>query len=334
MQTFTSFDKNSLDKLVTLLKSHNTEFISGEKLCKSLGLSRAAVWKNVKRLKSLGYKIESKPKIGYKLFEDTSLLLPWEVLDGLQTNRIGRKIYYFDTIDSTQNFALRLSEKPHENGSLVIAEKQTKGRGRLNRRWVSPKGGIWLSILLKPDIEISQTSLFPMITSLALTKAIEKTLRLDPKIKWPNDITLKGKKVAGILIDAAVESNKIDYVVIGVGINFRVDPRKISDKIKDSRASHGVTTLLREDQESDPKKLIQEFLLQLELLHDKIISNNLSEVRKQWLQKSSTIGKTVTVSTHNEIIKGRAITIDENGALVVSRRGKLKHILVGDISYL
>ena len=122
---YTSFDQTTLDKIITLLKSHQSEFLSGEKLSKSLGLSRAAVWKNIKKLKSLGYKIESKQNLGYRLHPNDSLLFPWEISDGLQTDTIGRKIYYFDTIDSTQNFALELARKPHENGSVVIAERQT-----------------------------------------------------------------------------------------------------------------------------------------------------------------------------------------------------------------
>src|SRR5574337_1152321 len=229
---YTSFDETTLDKIVTLLKSHQSEFLSGEKLSKSLALSRAAVWKNIKKLKSLGYKIESRPKIGYRLRQNTNLLLPWEISDGLQTDIIGRKIYYFDKVDSTQNYALKLSQKPHENGSVVIAERQTKGRGRLNRRWISPKGGIWLSILLRPNFEPTYVSLFPMVTSLALAISIEKILKIKTELKWPNDVTVNADKVAGILIDASIESNTIDYLVIGVGINFKVTPSRIVKEIK------------------------------------------------------------------------------------------------------
>ena len=330
---YTSFDETPLDKIITLLKSHKSEFLSGEKLSKSLNLSRAAVWKNIKKLQSLGYKIESKPKTGYKLHSDTALLLPWEISDGLQTDTIGRKIYYFDTIDSTQNFALKLSQKPHENGSVVIAERQTKGRGRLNRKWVSPKGGIWASILLKPNFELSQTSLFPMITSLALSIAIEKRLKIKPELKWPNDLTVKGKKVAGILIDIAIESNKIDYLVIGVGINFRVSPSKISKLVKRPQRNYEITTLLKENQEGNPVELVQQFLYELEQMYNKVISNSIGEIRKNWIKRSSTIGKNVTVTTTTGLLKGKAIGIDETGALLLSNRGKIQRLLAGDITY-
>ena len=330
---YTSFDETPLDKIVTLLKSHQSEFLSGEKISKSLNLSRAAVWKNIKKLQSLGYSIESKSNTGYKLNSGTTLLLPWEISDGLQTDIIGRKIYYFDTIDSTQNFALKLSQKPHENGSIIIAERQTEGRGRLTRKWISPKGGIWLSILLRPNFELSQTSLFPMVTSLALSIAIEKVLRIKPELKWPNDLTVKGKKVAGILIDVSVESNKVDYIIIGVGINFKIQPNKISKLIKNNQKSYGITTLVKETYNDSPVELVQQFLFELEQMYNKVISNSIGNIRKEWIKRSSTIGKNVTITTVTGLLKGKAVGIDETGALLLSNKGKIQRILAGDITY-
>jgi len=330
---YTSFDETRLEKIVRLLKSHKFEFLSGEQLSRSLNLSRAAVWKYIKKLQSLGYKIQTRQNLGYKLLAKPELLLPWEVADGLQTEIFGRKIYYFDTIDSTQSFALRLASKPYENGSIVIAERQTRGKGRLNRRWISPKGGIWLSILLKPDFEVSYVSLFPIITSLALAKAIEKVLKLKPRLKWPNDVTLNNKKVAGILIEASIETNKIDYLIIGVGINFRIQPKMVSRLLKNSENFYGITTLVGKNKESDPVELLQEFLYDLEQLYRKILSGNLKEIRNEWIKKSSTIGKNVTISTPTGLVKGKAVSIDENGALLLSRKGKIRCLLVGDVSH-
>lgn len=330
---YTSFDETPLDKIITLLKSDKSEFVSGEKLSKLLNLSRVAIWKNIKKLRSLGYKIESKPKIGYKLHLNTLLLLPWEILDGLQTDIIGRKIYYFDRIDSTQNFALQLSQKPYENGSVVVAARQTNGRGRLNRKWISPKGGIWLSILLRPSFEISQISLFPMATSLALAISIEKTLGLKPKLKWPNDLTLNEKKVAGILIDASIESSKINYLVIGVGINFRVQPKKITKLIKKGQGTYGITTLVKENQKDKPVELVQQFMFELEQVYNKIISNSIQEIRKEWIKRSSTIGKKITATTTTGLLKGKATGIDETGALLLLNKRKIQRLLAGDITY-
>lgn len=328
---YTSFEQTTLDKIVTLLKSHQSEFLSGEKLSKSLSLSRAAVWKNIKKLQSLGYKIESRPKSGYRLQQSTDLLVPWEVSDGLQTDIIGRKIYYFGTIDSTQNFALELAKRPHENGSLVIADRQTQGRGRLNRKWVSPKGGIWMSILLRPNFELSHTSLFPMATSLALAVSIEKTLKIKTELKWPNDITIKGNKVAGILIDASVESNKIDYLIIGIGINFKINPGTISKSIKQKK--YGIATLISKDQGTRPAELVQQFLLELEKTYNNILTGNVGTIRKEWIKRSSTIGKNVTITTTTGTLKGKVTGIDKTGALILSRNGIVQHVLAGDMTY-
>jgi BirA family biotin operon repressor/biotin-[acetyl-CoA-carboxylase] ligase len=327
---YTTFDENNLDKIVTLLKSHQSKFLSGEKISQILQLSRAAVWKNIKKLQSLGYKIESKPKTGYKLHSRSKLLLPWEISDGLQTDIIGRKIYYFDTIDSTQNFALRLSERPHENGSVIIAKKQTRGRGRLNRKWVSPSGGIWLSVLLKPNFDSSHTSLFPMATSLALSIAIKKILKIDTQLKWPNDLTINDKKVAGILIDASIESNKIEYLIIGVGINFQVKPSAITRQIKNQ--NYGVATLVEKENNSQVK-LVQQFLLELEHVYNQIMSGHVSIIQQKWIKRSSTIGKNITATTTTEVLRGKAIGIDKTGALLLSKDGKIQKLLAADISY-
>lgn len=328
---YTSFEQTTLDKIVTLLKSHQSEFLSGEKLSKSLSLSRAAVWKNIKKLQSLGYKIESRPKSGYRLHQSTDLLVPWEVSDGLQTDIIGRKIYYFGTIDSTQNFAIELAKRPHENGSLVIADRQTQGRGRLNRKWVSPKGGIWMSILLRPNFEPSYTSLFPMATSLALAVSIEKTLKIKTELKWPNDVTIKGNKVAGILIDASVESNKIDYLIIGIGINFKINPGTISKSINQKK--YGIATLVSKDQGTRPAELVQQFLLELEKTYNNILTGNVGTIRKEWIKRSSTIGKNVTITTTTGTLKGKVTGIDKTGALILSRNGIVQHVLAGDMTY-
>lgn len=327
---YTSFDE-TLDKMVRLLKSHRSEFLSGEEMSRILGLSRAAVWKKIKHLQSLGYKIRSRPRAGYRLDSKTILMLPWEISDGLQTEVIGKKIYYFDIIDSTQNFALKLASRPYENGSVVVARRQTHGRGRQNRKWISPSGGIWLSILLRPNFEVSHVSMFPMLVSLALGKAIEKVLGLRPKLKWPNDLTLKNKKVAGILVDASIQSNQIDYMVIGIGINFKIKPSVIYKKAKNSRNFYGAASLVERDKDSDPVALLQAFLYELEQIYYKVVEKNLDGIKDEWKKRSSTIGTSVNISTPDREIKGRAIGIDDDGALLVSSRGVTHRLLVGDI---
>ncbi|MGQ0638075.1 MAG: biotin--[acetyl-CoA-carboxylase] ligase [Nitrososphaerota archaeon] len=329
---YTSYDNSPLAKIVTLLKSHKSEYLSGQDISNSLKLSRVAVWKHIKRLQSLGYKINSKPKMGYRLLKITELLLPWEINDGLETKQFGKKIYYFDTIDSTQNFAIELSSKPQENGSVVIAHKQTHGRGRLSRKWISPHGGIWLSLVLHPEFEISATTLFPVISSLALSFSIEKILKIKPKLKWPNDLSLNGKKVAGILVDVSVESGKIDYLVVGVGINFKINSQEVEKAIKDTENYYGVATLVKKNDKISPVKLVQTFLYELEKLYEMILRGNSEYLIKEWTKRSSNIGKMVTVLSPAGMIRGKAVRIDKDGALVVSSKGKSQRILVGDVT--
>ena len=300
-------------------------------MSESLGLSRAAVWKCIRRLMSLGYKISSRKKSGYRLVEKTNLMLPWEIMDGLQTETIGRKIYYFDVADSTQSLALRLASRPHENGSVVIARKQTMGRGRNRRKWISPVGGIWMSVLLRPNFEVTLVSLFPMLVSLALSIAIEKTLKINPALKWPNDVTLKGKKVAGILVDASLESNKIEYLIIGVGINFRINPNQISKNIKGHK-KQVIGTLVGKKSRIEPVSLLQSFLFELEHMCNSLLSGKQREMKKEWEKRSSTIGKNVDITTPGGKVRGRAIGMDDDGALLVSMNGRIQRLLVGDIN--
>ena len=328
---YTSYDNGSLVKIVTLLKSHKSNYLSGEDISESLKFSRAAVWKHIKKLQSLGYKINSRPKIGYKLIKATNLLLPWEISDGLETKLLGERIYYFDTIDSTQNFAIELGSKPQENGSLVVAHKQTHGRGRLNRKWFSPSGGIWFSVILHPEFEISAATLFPMVSSLALAIAIEKVLKIKPRLKWPNDLTLNGKKIAGMLVDASVESGKIDYLVVGVGINFKINPHEVEKAIKGTENYYGVATLVKKNDKTPPVKLIRAFLYELEKLYEMVLRGNSEYLIKEWTKRSSSIGKTVTVLSPAGMIRGKAIRVDKDGALVVSSKGKSQRMLVGDV---
>ncbi|MBT3924364.1 MAG: HTH domain-containing protein, partial [Nitrosopumilus sp.] len=171
---YNSFDDTGLLRVLTFLKTHDTEYLSGQDLSDVLRISRVAVWKHIKKIQTLGYTIESKQKEGYKLTTNSNLLLPWEIVSGIETKTLGHKAYYFDSIESTQNQALKMADEPKNEGAIIIAEKQTGGRGRSGRKWISPKGGIWLSIILHPKFDISITTLFPIASSLALSYAIEK----------------------------------------------------------------------------------------------------------------------------------------------------------------
>jgi BirA family biotin operon repressor/biotin-[acetyl-CoA-carboxylase] ligase len=240
---YNSFDDTGLLRVLTFLKTHDTEYLSGQDLSDVLRISRVAVWKHIKKIQLLGYTVESKQKEGYKLTANSDLLLPWEIVSGIKTKTLGQQAYYFDSIDSTQNQAMKMANDPKNNGAIIIAEKQTGGKGRSGRKWISPKGGIWLSVILHPKFDISITTLFPIASSLALSYAIEKICKITPELKWPNDLTIKGKKVAGMLVDASFESNRIENLVLGVGINFKMDVKKIEKMLKKTPNYYGVASL-------------------------------------------------------------------------------------------
>ncbi len=326
---FTSSDNFSFLKILSFLKSHETEFLSGQDMSDVLKISRVAVWKDIKKIRSLGYKIESKQNLGYRLVDTTKFLLPWEVTQNLNTKFLGKKVYYFNTIDTTQNFAMEIVTRNNMNGTIIIAKKQTGGRGRMKRRWKSPVGGIWMSIIIHPKFDVSFTTLIPIAISLALCMAIEKTLKIKPELKWPNDVTLNGKKVAGVLVDASIVSNEIEYMIIGVGINFKIKPTELVNAIKKTPNFYGVTTLVKKDVHSLP--LLHQFLYELENVFQMIDSKHIKKIVNQWTKRSSTIGKNVSIVTANGSINGKAIKIDNDGALIISKGKKIEKILVGDI---
>ena len=327
---FTSFDDFSFLKILSFLKAHESEFLSGQDMSDILKISRVAVWKDIKKIRLLGYKIESKQNLGYRLIDSSELLLPWEITQNLNTKFLGKRVYYFDSTDSTQNFAMEIASNDKENGTVIISKKQTVGRGRMKRKWKSPTGGIWMSIIIHPKFDVSYTTLVPIATSLALCMAIEKILKIKPELKWPNDVTLKGKKVAGVLVDTSIISNEIENMVLGVGINFKIKPHELASTIKKTPNFYGVTTLVKKNERALP--LVHQFLYELENVFQLINSRRIKKIKSEWTKRSSTIGRNVSIITSEGNVSGKAVKIDSDGALIISNGKKAERILVGDIT--
>jgi BirA family biotin operon repressor/biotin-[acetyl-CoA-carboxylase] ligase len=331
---YNSFDNPGLLKVLKFLQTHNTEYLSGQDLSDVLRISRVAVWKHIKKIQELGYNVESKQKLGYKLISNSELLLPWEITSNLKTKTIGKQAYYFDSIDSTQNQALKMAQDVANDGTVIVAAKQTEGKGRDGRKWMSPKGGIWISIILHPKFDISITTLFPIASSLALSLAIEKTFSIKPELKWPNDLTINGKKVAGMLVDVSLESNRIENLVLGVGINFDVNVKQIEKSLKGTPNFYGVSSLSDQKQNVKPIQLVQIFLLELEKIYKALNEKQIKKIISEWTSRSSTIGKNVELNTTDSKIKGKAIKIDDDGALIISENNKIHKVIAGDIIHL
>lgn len=331
---YNSFDNSGLVKVLTFLQTHNTEYLSGQDLSDVLRISRVAVWKHIKKIQELGYVVESKQKLGYKLISNSEMLLPWEITTGLKTKKIGQQAYYFDSIDSTQNQALKMANDPSNNGAIIIAEKQTGGKGRAGRRWISPKGGIWFSIILQPKFDISITTIFPIASSLALSNTIEKIFKISPELKWPNDVTIKNRKVAGMLVDVTLESNRVECMVLGVGINFDINTKQIEKILKGTPNFYGVSSLNEQKKKIKSVQLVQTFLVELEKIYELLTNKQTKKIISEWTKKSSTIGKNVELETINGKITGKAIKIDNDGALVVSKDNKEHRVVAGNIIHL
>ena len=329
---YTSFDNIGLLKVLSFLKSHKSEYLSGQDLSDVLKISRVAVWKHVKKIRALGYTVESKQKRGYRFMKTTKQLLPWEVTSKLSTNYIGKRIYYLEETDSTQNFALQIAQNKKENGTIIIAQKQTHGKGRLNRKWISPKGGIWFSIILQPNFTIEESVLLPIVTAIALSTAIQKSLKIKTNVKWPNDITLNRKKVAGIIIDASFQSNYIENIIIGVGINYKIKSKEFEKRITAMPNFYGADSLLNESQTNPPITLVKDFIHELEKKIDELSDGKKSKIIKEWTKNSETINKKVIINTANGKISGTAKKIDSDGALIVKTRRGDERILVGDVT--
>ena len=329
---YTSFDNVGLLKVLNFLESHESEYLSGQDLSDVLKISRVAVWKHIEKIRSLGYRIDSKQKRGYKFVNRTEKLLPWEITTKIKSKFIGRRIYYFDEIDSTQNYALQISNNTNENGAIIIAEKQTHGKGRLNRKWFSPEGGIWLSVIIHPEFQISDATIIPLAASLALCESIKKVHKIKTDVKWPNDITIDGKKVAGMLIDTSIQGNKVENLVLGIGINFAVNIQQIEKRLKNSPNFYGVTSLFPEKNRPSKIELLVQFLLELEKVINSLIKGKNTQIIRDWSKHTNMFGKTISVNTGNGKISGIAKKIDSDGALIIKTGTKNRRIFVGDVT--
>jgi len=329
--SYTSFDNVGLVKVLSFFQTHDSEYLSGQDLSDVLKISRVAVWKHIKKIQTLGYKIESKQKLGYRLIDDTEKLLPWEITRDLKTKLIGKRVYYFEEIDSTQNFAQNIAADKIENGTIIIAEKQTAGRGRLDRKWTSPKGGIWFSLIIHPKFDVSSSTLIPILSAVALSKSIKSVLDIETEVKWPNDITMNGKKVAGVLVDASFQTNSIDYLILGIGINFDIDTKKLEKRLTKTPNFYGIDSLRGKEDKTPPKKLLKEFLLQFEKNLFQLDKGEKSKIIKEWTKRAAGIGKKITINTSNGKISGISQGIDNDGALKIKTRDEIKKIYVGDV---
>lgn len=303
------------------------QFISGEELALLLGVSRTAIWKQIKGLRELGYEIEASPRKGYLLVKKPDRLYPWEVGKGLNTRFIGREIKYYERIISTNERAKELLFSNPAEGTLVLAEEQTGGRGRLGRKWYAPPGGIWMTILLTPRLAPAELPKLTMVGAVALSKAIQQELGVETLLKWPNDLHLGGKKISGILTELTGELGRVKYLVLGVGLNVNQRLTDFPEELRTKASSLRIET----GQEIDRLALVRAYLRLLEAEYLQALEEGFSSVLHYSRERSATLGRWVEVREGERVYHGRAIEIKEDGGLVIETgQGERISVISGD----
>lgn len=317
------------NSILELLRNHGSEYLSGEEISRRLSISRTAVWKHIQALKQAGYQIESHTRLGYRLLTVPDRLRPEEIIPYFTTNWLGKKILYFNETGSTnvEGCTAALSGAPE--GTIVIAEAQNSGKGRLARGWYSPFAkGIWLSVVLRPKFRPYDAPKCNLMAAVALEKAIFRQIGVHCGIKWPNDLLYEGKKLVGIITEMNADFDMINYIVIGMGLNVNIQPEDIPDELKSVATSLAII----QGSPVDRKQLLAKILEELETIYEKIGREGFGPLLDEWRKRSITLGKIVDVYGFDQQFSGKAIDIDEDGALLIERETGIEKVLAGDVS--
>lgn len=315
------------DKILDFLKQNN-DYMSGEQISNKIGVTRAAVWKGIKKLQEEGYVIDSRTKVGYKLIEEPDIVTKSALMPILKENKLVKEIHYKDELDSTNQFAKELAREGASEGTIVIADSQTSGKGRLGRTWISPpKTGIWLSLILRPKIKPQYAGELTLLSGLCMCEAIHNITGLQTHIKWPNDVVVNGKKVCGILTEMSAEIEMVNHVVIGVGVN--VNQKNFEEELPYATSLNieGKTTYRR-------SMIVKEFMDIFEIAYEKYKeSESLVEFLPRYENKCITLGKEVKIIEGGKEIIAKAVRVVENGNLIVLLPdGQEKQVYAGEVS--
>jgi BirA family transcriptional regulator, biotin operon repressor / biotin---[acetyl-CoA-carboxylase] ligase len=316
-------------KLLAIFSEHEGEFVSGQKISDQLGCSRTAVWKHIEELRQVGYELEAVQRKGYRIMSKPDRVSSNEIQLGLKTEFIGRAIHYEEVVDSTQKIAHVLSNEDAPEGTVVVAEQQTAGRGRLNRSWESPKhSGIWMSIILRPKIMPQRAPQLTLLAAVAVVQAIQDLTNVNCEIKWPNDILINGKKLVGILTELQSEPDRIKAVIIGIGINANQDESDFPEWIQNTATS----IALESGRKINRAELMQVIFKKIEKLYADYLKHGFKVIKLLWESYAISIGQNIVAKTLNGSIKGKALGINEDGVLLVEGSdGKIHKIHSADI---
>lgn len=316
------------EEILRLLRSADG-YISGQELCNRFGVSRTAVWKAINQLKEAGYEIEAQQNKGYRLKAAPDLMTEAEIKSLMHTEWVAKEVLYFDTIDSTNTKAQELAEKGYPSGTLVVADKQESGKGRRGRSWVSPSGtGIFMTLMIKPDINPNNASMLTLVAALAVAKAITSVTGEEAMIKWPNDIVVNGKKVCGILTEMNAQFDYINHIVVGIGINVHNEsfPEEISQMASSLMIEAGGKRFHR-------AQIIAETMSYFEQYYDTFLkTQDLSALVREYDELLVNMNKAVRVLDPKEPFDGKAMGITPKGELIVDTWESRKLVSSGEVS--
>jgi BirA family transcriptional regulator, biotin operon repressor / biotin---[acetyl-CoA-carboxylase] ligase len=316
--------------ILTALRNAREGAVSGAELSQRLGVSRAAIWARIEELRGLGYDIEASPHRGYRLVSAPDVLHADDLISRLgKTRVIGRDIRVFQETTSTNDVVEKLAGDGVKEGVVVFAESQRAGRGRLGRKWLSPaQRGLWFSVLLRPDLRPQETTRLMVASATALARAIELATGLQPTIKWPNDIQVRGRKVAGILTELNAELDHVKYVILGIGVNVNVNAGDFPSDLRKQ-----ATSLKAEAGTANSRPgLAAVVLRELDNDYARVNAGEFAAVADEWAARCSTLGHAVVIRVGDRQIRGRAETLGEDGALLLrTEHGHLERIMGGDV---
>lgn len=318
------------EMILSFLAEGGDDFISGATLSDKLGLSRTAVWKHVEQLRRLGYRIEAQAARGYRLLSVPDRLTALEVGPLLSTRELGRTLHHYDTVDSTNAKAFELGQEGGFHGEVVVAEAQTRGKGRRGREWVSPPGrNLAMSVLLRPDVPPARAPEVTLVAAVALAETLADS-GVEAAIKWPNDVVVGGKKVAGILTELSADAERTHFIVLGVGVNLNAEASDFPPEV----AALATSVAAARGSPVHRALFAAALLLRLEHWLDVWNEEGFAPVRARWKALSATLGREVVVRSEHRELQGMAEDIDEAGALLVRVGPTLERVLSGDVEQL
>jgi BirA family biotin operon repressor/biotin-[acetyl-CoA-carboxylase] ligase len=318
-------------RILSALRRSANGGVSGAELSQQLGISRAAVWARIEELRSLGYDIAASPHQGYQLLGVPDVLHADDLLSLVSDNKtVGRDIRVFEQTSSTNDVVEKLARDGVKEGVVVFAESQTRGRGRLGRRWLSPpRKGLWFSVLLRPDLQPQAATQLTVAAATALLRAIRDQAGITPEIKWPNDILIKGRKVAGVLTELSAELDHIKHLTLGVGVDVNLNASEFPAELRKTATSLKIESgrpIHRAD-------LAAAILRELDRDYERIRSRRFDEVADEWEAHCTTLGRRVTIQVGDRVLQGEAEALDDDGALLLrTQHGHLERIIGGDVS--